>query len=1022
MEFRAKQISPPKSWEHFEDLCHALFKKVWKDPLAQKEGRRGQPQNGVDIFGSINEDRSRFYGVQCKGKDANYGASASWSEILIEIAKADSFSPQLEHWIYATTAPVDGKLQREARVLSNNRATNGKFTISVLGWEEIQALIAQEPSVVQEFYPEAAFNLPQILHELKNLIGLNSFRNSDDEQNTLLFHNVYDIWQKVSFHECIERDLGPALMGRSLGPNDATICPKLREVDILVNHLQMAFNARLLGIPGAGKSICAYQVALYFSKKGYSVNRLITHKSASISFKQDNSDKPTLFLIDDAHLIPPPILRDLEDLTNSKTLLLSIHNTINNQDTLRGAVLLNHERAIKTIAQELRHDYLNTLNAVRRADNHVGEGMMDINLNHRIDEAESNSTYPWQFCFILGGGWRRAKHMANTANAAKFDLVLALIAIRQIISRDETLQKIDCILLCQNYGISQSVTEETLSWLTKERFILSPQDCRTPHQRFSAVILQEILINQNNQNRKKLFLLIEDMLSNPIYPLFGIRNLLHEIRFNNSKYLWNLKYPFKTSTVHKLASRCWQIGSCNDDEKNASCYVLDELIHFIDNGLKVLIEPNKEFLATWITTPNKAANGLGWLLNSIRNSDKSLHKAIVNIISPEKLAVQLSNITTDSAYGIAHLLRSVHCYELTDWNLRFRNSINQDKLDLIATEWVEFDQAFLLCCTCVTIFRYDEALALNILEKYIPVAKQIFHINPIEGFRQLQDVFMIILHIFDPLGVFGKPDVRRKNIGKKMCVDMSAELLARHISQIQLRQFQETTFFLDFLYKCAPKKFAQVIQKLDWVQINSTIGDHWNDLPHEIEIFIGVLYIEKKGRSMVTNFITQHSQKIIKFPPRLALLVPQIAIQHVISGREIRLTNYGNVDWDFGAIVIELFAEECPDKLFSLLHIHEEKIAKVLSAQNSSWFSHADEFLESLSVHSPDTLKSILIKIDINTASDGWIDSLKKGGKARKAVAILIDSAIDLPTEVGQLAKKLRQRFPSKSTTNIKLR
>jgi hypothetical protein len=121
MQFRAKQIAPPKEWGTFEDLCHALFKRVWKDPLAQKNGRRGQKQHGVDVFGSEDGDRQSYQGVQCKGKDANYGSNADWPEIFAEVAKADNFSPKLQHWIFATTAPVDAALQKMARVLSVER-------------------------------------------------------------------------------------------------------------------------------------------------------------------------------------------------------------------------------------------------------------------------------------------------------------------------------------------------------------------------------------------------------------------------------------------------------------------------------------------------------------------------------------------------------------------------------------------------------------------------------------------------------------------------------------------------------------------------------------------------------------------------------------------------------------------------------------------------------------------------------------------------------------------------------------
>src|SRR5439155_17901030 len=84
MEFRDKQIAPPRSWEKFEELCLAIFKAEWDDGLAQKHGRKGQPQQGVDVFGSPNGRRAVFHGVQCKGKDQTYGHKPTRSELMAE--------------------------------------------------------------------------------------------------------------------------------------------------------------------------------------------------------------------------------------------------------------------------------------------------------------------------------------------------------------------------------------------------------------------------------------------------------------------------------------------------------------------------------------------------------------------------------------------------------------------------------------------------------------------------------------------------------------------------------------------------------------------------------------------------------------------------------------------------------------------------------------------------------------------------------------------------------------------------
>ncbi len=45
------QLPPPSNWQDFETLCWRLWKAIWNDRNTQKNGRQGQPQAGVDVFG-----------------------------------------------------------------------------------------------------------------------------------------------------------------------------------------------------------------------------------------------------------------------------------------------------------------------------------------------------------------------------------------------------------------------------------------------------------------------------------------------------------------------------------------------------------------------------------------------------------------------------------------------------------------------------------------------------------------------------------------------------------------------------------------------------------------------------------------------------------------------------------------------------------------------------------------------------------------------------------------------------------
>jgi hypothetical protein len=153
MSFEDEQIPPLKAWDKFEDLCLALFRAEWQDSTAQKNGRSGQPQAGVDVFGTNHTQGGGFWGVQCKVKQRNHGSKLTQTEIDGELAKADTFQPVLAHWIVATTAANDAAMQEYVRILSAQRVAQQRCPVSVFFWESIEALLHRHQVVAKRFYP-----------------------------------------------------------------------------------------------------------------------------------------------------------------------------------------------------------------------------------------------------------------------------------------------------------------------------------------------------------------------------------------------------------------------------------------------------------------------------------------------------------------------------------------------------------------------------------------------------------------------------------------------------------------------------------------------------------------------------------------------------------------------------------------------------------------------------------------------------------------------------------------------------
>lgn len=63
-----KTMEKPVNWQDFESLCKKLWGEIWHCPSIKKNGRQGQSQNGVDIYG-IPAGETDYFGIQCKGKD-----------------------------------------------------------------------------------------------------------------------------------------------------------------------------------------------------------------------------------------------------------------------------------------------------------------------------------------------------------------------------------------------------------------------------------------------------------------------------------------------------------------------------------------------------------------------------------------------------------------------------------------------------------------------------------------------------------------------------------------------------------------------------------------------------------------------------------------------------------------------------------------------------------------------------------------------------------------------------------------
>jgi hypothetical protein len=1026
MDFLDQQINPPANWDKFEELCRALFAAIWNDPLTQRHGRSGQAQHGVDIHGARPTRPGETLGVQCKGKDRNFGKKATIREFDQELAKAEEFTPPLAGWTFATTFADDAKLQAHALTISRQRVAAGKFPVAALGWNSLISLLAQHPAVIEQFYPELGSHISGIIEALSTLpervmTALGASPPSSREAR----------WVEERFGKA--RDLGPALLGRPLGPADVGACPELPQVGRIWRELEGGFSARLVASAGAGKSVCMLQVAKRAHDKGWRVLRLRDPGVADLALTSD--DRPTLHVIDDAHLTDARLLRLAEESADSTRWLLSAHTVTEDETTPPGSVRIDPVQAVAVIAAGLRDNIQETLRIVRRIDDRVGDSIGKESIQDRLAAAEK-AARPWQFCYILGGGWRRARQSAEDARAAKADLLLAAAAIRQLAMRDARAQPLELEGIFEAGGIAVAQRSTAIEWLVHHRLLLGREDLRCPHQRLASALIAHILESQSSEGREAVGAMFNHVIATDSFPLAGLSALLIELRMMGN-YPTRWTYLVDKSLLPRLIHRCWH-AELPDDRRGAA-WLLSELQSYIDDWPEIITHGYEEIAAGWFSEPlPSAAYGIGHLIGQIGMKDEALAQSLIARSDPLKVAAAVSQRDTVFACEAAGMVMSCMGYRPGDWKQRYLAAVDRQACLNMMRTWPSDHYLSAAGSFCQLFTWDDEPFGLDLIEALIPQIRDELRARPFHSFHELHDVFWHALRLSDPLGIYaGKkgPGARMRAVAGKFVASWTPERLAAQISAIDQRKFQIAAWLLDFIREVAKRQFEATVALLDWTRIDETIGDAWCAMYHEIEVFLQVCFDAPSAKAPIRAMLARNLDSAETLSVRLAMLAPDVTVAQLKASKPVGLSSYGHFHWRMSAAVVAQLAEAHADLLEPMIAPHINVASEQLSRKIQPFFDEPLMFLRLVWQLAPRAFEQIMAGIDADGAEAGWAAALSgedanqhaltgdRGQKRidRQTAAWLVERSLRRDDDLGAVARRLRARFRSRSRPTPKL-
>lgn len=150
-------IKRPENWQDFEMLCKKLWGEIWDcSDTIKKNGRFGQKQHGVDVYG-VPKGEKQYFGIQCKGKSDYINSSLTKQEIDVEIEKAKCFKPPLKRFIFATTASKDAEIEEYVREWDIRNRNNGLFEVHLACWEDIVDLLKERRQTYQWYINDCQY-------------------------------------------------------------------------------------------------------------------------------------------------------------------------------------------------------------------------------------------------------------------------------------------------------------------------------------------------------------------------------------------------------------------------------------------------------------------------------------------------------------------------------------------------------------------------------------------------------------------------------------------------------------------------------------------------------------------------------------------------------------------------------------------------------------------------------------------------------------------------------------------------